>query len=157
MCSAVRTNVNTNIDSTLCVCGIGWPYKKRETAFKDQSTYLDSDKMVKTFQAYLPSCHRRYSCIHCRAHLANHDDLISKVRPYPSSYGYGCCYECCYGCPIPQCMMTQKSSCSSKFSCFAEIENEKLQTLSEFRLFFLSQPGEENQTLFFPNMQITGM
>ncbi|XP_012248539.1 protein yippee-like 1 isoform X3 [Bombus impatiens] len=34
--------------------------------------------MVKTFQAYLPSCHRTYSCIHCRAHLANHDELISK-------------------------------------------------------------------------------
>lgn len=35
--------------------------------------------MVKTFQAYLPQCHRTYSCIHCRAHLANHDELISKV------------------------------------------------------------------------------
>jgi len=36
--------------------------------------------MVKTFQAYLPSkCHRTYSCVHCRAHLANHDELISKV------------------------------------------------------------------------------
>lgn len=34
--------------------------------------------MVKTFQAYLPHCHRTYSCIHCRAHLANHDELISK-------------------------------------------------------------------------------
>ncbi|XP_066253314.1 protein yippee-like 2 isoform X1 [Euwallacea similis] len=35
--------------------------------------------MVKTFQAYLPpQCHRTYSCIHCRAHLANHDELISK-------------------------------------------------------------------------------
>lgn len=33
----------------------------------------------KTFQAYLDDCHRRYSCAHCRAHLANHDDLISKV------------------------------------------------------------------------------
>ncbi|CAM2114876.1 unnamed protein product [Caretta caretta] len=32
----------------------------------------------KTFQAYLDDCHRRYSCVHCRAHLANHDDLISK-------------------------------------------------------------------------------
>ncbi|KAK3560676.1 hypothetical protein QTP86_014527 [Hemibagrus guttatus] len=32
----------------------------------------------KTFQAYLPTCHRTYSCIHCRAHLANHDELISK-------------------------------------------------------------------------------
>ncbi|KAL1266431.1 hypothetical protein QQF64_002106 [Cirrhinus molitorella] len=28
--------------------------------------------------AYLPNCHRTYSCIHCRAHLANHDELISK-------------------------------------------------------------------------------
>lgn len=35
---------------------------------------------AKTFQAYLDSCHRRYSCVHCRAHLANHDDLISKVK-----------------------------------------------------------------------------
>jgi len=34
--------------------------------------------MVKTFQAYLNNCHRTYSCIHCRAHLANHDELISK-------------------------------------------------------------------------------
>ncbi|KAF3846610.1 hypothetical protein F7725_003688 [Dissostichus mawsoni] len=33
---------------------------------------------AKTFQAYLDTCHRRYSCVHCRAHLANHDDLISK-------------------------------------------------------------------------------
>ncbi|XP_075917735.1 protein yippee-like 1 isoform X2 [Petromyzon marinus] len=32
----------------------------------------------KTFQAYLPNCHRKYSCVHCRAHLANHDELISK-------------------------------------------------------------------------------
>lgn len=39
----------------------------------------DRGTMVKTFQAYLPDCHRTYSCIHCRAHLANHDELISKV------------------------------------------------------------------------------
>lgn len=50
----------------------------------------------KTFQAYLPSCHRTYSCIHCRAHLANHDELISKVHvpcrpclPTPGSRGVG--------------------------------------------------------------------
>jgi len=37
--------------------------------------------MVKTFRAYLPqSAYRKYSCVHCRAHLASHDDLISKVR-----------------------------------------------------------------------------
>ncbi|CDW55466.1 protein yippee 1 [Trichuris trichiura] len=33
---------------------------------------------MKTFQAYLPSGGRTYSCVHCRAHLANHDELISK-------------------------------------------------------------------------------
>jgi hypothetical protein len=31
------------------------------------------------FQDYISDeCHRRYSCVHCRAHLANHDELISK-------------------------------------------------------------------------------
>ncbi|ERE76575.1 protein yippee-like 1-like protein [Cricetulus griseus] len=38
----------------------------------------------KTFQAYLPHCHRTYSCIHCRAHLANHDELISKASDLDS-------------------------------------------------------------------------
>jgi len=34
------------------------------------------------FQDFIPDeCHRRYSCVHCRAHLANHDELISKVCP----------------------------------------------------------------------------
>lgn len=35
-------------------------------------------RAMKTFRAYLPTCHRTYSCVHCRAHLANHDELISK-------------------------------------------------------------------------------
>lgn len=34
--------------------------------------------MVKTFQVYLPKNKCTYSCKHCRAHLADHDDLISK-------------------------------------------------------------------------------
>lgn len=35
------------------------------------------------FQEFLPDeCHRRYCCVHCRAHLANHDELISKVCVY---------------------------------------------------------------------------
>ncbi|GAV05402.1 hypothetical protein RvY_15543 [Ramazzottius varieornatus] len=33
---------------------------------------------MKTFQAYLTKSLKTYSCIHCRAHLAVHDDLISK-------------------------------------------------------------------------------
>ena len=45
-----------------------------------RGTTTQSFNMVKTFQAYLPDkCHRTYSCVHCRAHLANHDELISKV------------------------------------------------------------------------------
>ena len=34
--------------------------------------------MVKTFQIYLSGKNCYYSCLHCRAHLADHDDLISK-------------------------------------------------------------------------------
>lgn len=33
---------------------------------------------MKTFQVYLPKTKRTYACVHCRAHLADHDDLISK-------------------------------------------------------------------------------
>uniref|UniRef100_A0A8W4FP42 Protein yippee-like n=1 Tax=Sus scrofa TaxID=9823 RepID=A0A8W4FP42_PIG len=44
----------------------------------------------KTFQAYLPSCHRTYSCIHCRAHLANHDELISKWK-FPGEGSHRSC------------------------------------------------------------------
>jgi hypothetical protein len=34
--------------------------------------------MVKTFQVYLPKNKCTFLCVHCRAHLADHDDLISK-------------------------------------------------------------------------------
>lgn len=51
------------------------------------SSIKDSCRMVKTFQAYLPECcHRTYSCVHCRAHLANHDELISKVSTLTAIY-----------------------------------------------------------------------
>lgn len=43
-----------------------------------QSSSTGSGNMVKTFQAYLPPTNRTYSCVHCRAHLASHDELISK-------------------------------------------------------------------------------
>jgi hypothetical protein len=55
--------------------------KKQINKRKSFKSHIESEiktKMVKTFQAYLPKDHRNYSCIHCRAHLANHDDLISK-------------------------------------------------------------------------------
>lgn len=39
-----------------------------------------SKTLGKLFQLYLPDkTHRTYSCLHCRAQLANHDELISKV------------------------------------------------------------------------------
>uniref|UniRef100_A0A3P8V9D6 Protein yippee-like 1 n=1 Tax=Cynoglossus semilaevis TaxID=244447 RepID=A0A3P8V9D6_CYNSE len=48
---------------------------------------IDMVKMTKskTFQAYLPSCHRTYSCIHCRAHLANHDDAFPTSGTFSST------------------------------------------------------------------------
>ena len=40
---------------------------------------LPGKKMVgKTFQTFLPKDNRIYVCVHCRAHLACHEDLISK-------------------------------------------------------------------------------
>ena len=45
---------------------------------KDGHKNGSAPRAAKTFRAYLPSCHRTYSCVHCRAHLANHDELISK-------------------------------------------------------------------------------
>lgn len=44
--------------------------------------------MVKTFQAYLPPSNRTYSCVHCRAHLASHDELISKVSRFFELFVY---------------------------------------------------------------------
>ncbi len=39
-----------------------------------------SKTLGKLFQFYLPAkTHRTYSCLHCRAQLASHDELISKV------------------------------------------------------------------------------
>lgn len=46
--------------------------------FKPTNNCKPLTKMVKTFQSYLPSTNRTYSCVHCRAHLASHDELISK-------------------------------------------------------------------------------
>uniref|UniRef100_A0A3B3BRL0 Yippee domain-containing protein n=1 Tax=Oryzias melastigma TaxID=30732 RepID=A0A3B3BRL0_ORYME len=57
----------------------------------------------KTFQAYLPSCHRTYSCIHCRAHLANHDELISKE-----------CWETCGSAEPQAAQQVRWISCSSE-------------------------------------------
>ncbi|XP_068914577.1 protein yippee-like 2 isoform X1 [Tenebrio molitor] len=57
-----------------------WPAvaASSSTSSTTAATSSSNSTMVKTFQAYLPQCHRTYSCIHCRAHLANHDELISK-------------------------------------------------------------------------------
>uniref|UniRef100_A0AC35THD4 Protein yippee-like n=1 Tax=Rhabditophanes sp. KR3021 TaxID=114890 RepID=A0AC35THD4_9BILA len=40
---------------------------------------VKKDKKMKTFQEYLPTGTRIYSCVHCRANLALHSDLISKA------------------------------------------------------------------------------
>lgn len=33
----------------------------------------------KFYRDYLPDQNKRYSCVHCQAHLAFHTDIISKV------------------------------------------------------------------------------
>ena len=71
MNSKTHIHADGEDDGLVTVSGVtrpAWPSTSR----------LEKTTMVKTFQAYLPQCHRTYSCIHCRAHLANHDELISK-------------------------------------------------------------------------------
>ena len=60
----------------LAVCRLG-----TSDALSLASTESGLDEMGKRkFEEFLPDeCHRRYCCVHCRAHLANHDELISKV------------------------------------------------------------------------------
>ena len=58
------------------------------SSMHESSAMKVGGRMVKTFQAYLPDCHRTYSCVHCRAHLANHDELISKV--FHCLFAYHC-------------------------------------------------------------------
>ena len=36
----------------------------------------------KFYREYLPDVNKRYSCVHCQAHLAFHNDIISKVREF---------------------------------------------------------------------------
>ncbi|OXA62832.1 Protein yippee-like 2 [Folsomia candida] len=57
----------------------------RHPSTGEHHAFTANGTMVKTFQAYLANCHRFYSCVHCRAHLANHDELISKPS---SSHDY---------------------------------------------------------------------
>ncbi|CAB54236.1 Protein yippee-like F37A8.5 [Caenorhabditis elegans] len=44
----------------------------------ENSSKHNTPKKQKTFQHYLPAGDRCYSCIHCRANLAAHAELISK-------------------------------------------------------------------------------
>lgn len=48
---------------------------------KSYGDLLIGRKMTRQFQVYLnPSVSSiTYSCVHCRAHLADHNDLISKA------------------------------------------------------------------------------
>lgn len=88
----------------VCACflfvGLSFPVQiERDTHIEVQSLTgnnetVPSSKMVKTFQAYLPPSNRTYSCVHCRAHLASHDELISKVKKFNARNASAviCCY-----------------------------------------------------------------
>lgn len=42
-----------------------------------QTSYNNNGRKI-VVQKYLTNCRSLYSCIHCRTHLANHDDLVSR-------------------------------------------------------------------------------
>lgn len=70
------------------VGGGGWAGEEEEerTPLRTHRAATDPGPRphMKTFQAYLPPGGRTYSCVHCRAQLANHDELISKVPTSPA-------------------------------------------------------------------------
>lgn len=47
--------------------------------FKKFNKSVKTPEATATKQHYFKDNHRTYSCIHCRAHLASHDELISKL------------------------------------------------------------------------------
>ncbi|PAV65153.1 hypothetical protein WR25_20021 [Diploscapter pachys] len=56
-----------------------WLFPTTKMKVLEPSQKENTPKMkAKTFQHYLPEGDRCYSCIHCRANLASHNDLISK-------------------------------------------------------------------------------
>lgn len=74
-----RENVNNRHDPGQRLMATGQQATWFQGSDGQSSIGSKPSKMVKTFQAYLPEyCHRTYSCVHCRAHLASHDELISK-------------------------------------------------------------------------------
>ncbi|KAL6473294.1 hypothetical protein MHYP_G00194820 [Metynnis hypsauchen] len=81
--NSLREENESSTTALTCVlhcfpCEPSWadrPFLLRSRAVSPATATMTRSK---TFQAYLPNCHRTYSCIHCRAHLANHDELISK-------------------------------------------------------------------------------
>lgn len=66
------------VSSSLCPGGVVCVYFQILSKSLTSLIVSTTTNMVKTFQAYLPTTNRTYSCVHCRAHLASHDELISK-------------------------------------------------------------------------------
>lgn len=51
---------------------------RREMVQTDTRWLRDGNTHSKFFQDYLPPQNKTYSCVHCQAHLAYHNDIISK-------------------------------------------------------------------------------
>ena len=63
------------IESAQRILGMG----KRDIQDRERSWERDGATHGKFYRDYLPDLNKRYSCVHCQAHLAFHDDIISKV------------------------------------------------------------------------------
>ena len=80
--------------------------------------------MGRPFKVYL-SGPRIYSCSTCRAHAADHDDIISKVRPGPQSESALCMgrWSCFCGTSRGRQHLPRSARCSR--SCSAACSNSK--------------------------------
>ncbi|MBN3321511.1 YPEL3 protein, partial [Atractosteus spatula] len=83
----------------------------------------------KTFQAYLDTCHRRYSCVHCRAHLANHDELISKS--FQGSQGRAYLFN---SVPVSVCVCTGTGLCEmTDLSLYVSVQEQAYESSQKYK------------------------
>lgn len=78
------------LESAQRMLGMG----RREMVQTDTRWLRDGNTHSKFFQDYLPPQNKTYSCVHCQAHLAYHNDIISKVSTFPSSFLNYLVYSC---------------------------------------------------------------
>lgn len=77
ICNQTINGINRR--STKALNGTNRGHQSTTSSNGSTSSSNNNSQIIARKQNYFTNCHRAYSCIHCGAHLANHDELISKL------------------------------------------------------------------------------